>query len=262
MLTPAQIAARADKLGSSDMGCLMRGEAQKIHDLWLEKLGEKLPDDLSEVWAVQLGTCTEKLNLDWYELRSRQIVTRRGDQVNHLFLPWAICTLDGWIDEMRCPIEVKHVGGREPLEVIKERYQPQMQWQMEVTGANQCALSVIMGTTEPIVEFVERDREYAEQMVERGAQFIEHVRNRTPPVDLPAVPAPIDAHAIYDMASSNEWGHFAGVWLETRLTAEMHTDAAKILKSLVPADAKKAFGADVQITRDRAGRLSLRELQE
>ena len=38
--------------------------------------------------------------------------------------------------------------------------------------------------------------------------------------------------------------------------------SAKILKSLVPSDAKKCFGYDVQITRDRAGRLSLRELQE
>jgi hypothetical protein len=42
----------------------------------------------------------------------------------------------------------------------------------------------------------------------------------------------------------------------------MCADAAKVLKSLVPPDARKAFGYDVQITRDRAGRLSLRELQE
>ena len=65
-------------------------------------------------------------------------------------------TLDGWIDVLECPIECKHDGGREPLEVIVERYQPQMQWQMECTGADQCALSVIMGASEPVVQ--ERSR--------------------------------------------------------------------------------------------------------
>lgn len=262
MLTPAQIAARAGKLGSSDMGCLMRGDAQKIHDLWREKIGEKIPDDLSDVWAVQLGTVTEPLNLDWYEKRSRQPVTRRGDVITHYVHDWAICTLDGWIADLQCPIECKHVGGREPLEVIVERYQPQMQWQMEVTGASQCALSVIFGSNEPVVEFINRDAAYAKEMVKRGAMFMGHVQSRTPPVDLPAVPAPIDATKVYDMNSSNEWGHHASTWLELRLSAEMCADAAKTLKALVPPDAKKAFGHNVQITRDRAGRLSLRELQE
>ena len=55
-----------------------------------------------------------------------------------------------------------------PQEVVIDRYQPQMQWQMECTGATQCALSVIMGANAPIVEYIERDAAYAAEMVVRG----------------------------------------------------------------------------------------------
>src|SRR5882672_8808400 len=93
------------------------------------------------------------------ERKHRQIVSRRGDVVGRPFLIWAAVTLDGWIDALQCPIEAKHVGGREPLEVIFERYAPQVQWIMECTGSNQCALSIIMATAEPVVEFIERNAE-------------------------------------------------------------------------------------------------------
>ena len=93
-------------------------------------------------------------------------------------MPWAAATLDGWIDELQCPIEVKHVGGREPIEVLIERYSPQIQWQMEVTGAEQCAFSVIFGAAEPVVDFLERDADYIAEMIKRGAQFMSFVAQR------------------------------------------------------------------------------------
>jgi predicted phage-related endonuclease len=259
MLTEEQLTARLNVLGGSDMGCLMRGERDAIDQLWRVKTGLEPAEDLSDVWPVQLGVTTEQLNLNWYERKQRQTVSRRGEIVKHYYYAWAACTLDGWIDELECPIEAKHVGGREPLEVIIERYQPQLQWQCEVTGADQVALSLIVGVNQPIVEFIERDEGYANAMVKRGALFMEHVRNRTPPVELPAVPAPIDATKIYDMSDNNQWGHYAGIWYELRDSAAAHEEAVKILKSLVPPDAKKAHGHGISITRSRIGRLSLRE---
>lgn len=261
-LTATQIEQRKHTLGGSDVGCLMTGDAKKIDRLYREKIGELPPEDLSDVWAVQLGSCTEQLNLDWYERKHRQIVSRRGDVVGHPFLIWAAVTLDGWIDELQCPIEAKHVGGREPLEVIFERYAPQVQWIMECTGSNQCALSIIMATAEPVVEFIERNAEYADEMVRRGDRFMKHVRARTPPVELPAVPAPIDATKVYDMDRNNAWSANANIWLELRDSAAAYDDAAKILKSLVPPDARKCHGHGVQITRNRVGHLSLREQAE
>jgi len=259
MLTAAQIARRNGKITGSRIACLMQGDRDKIMRMYREFIGEEMPEDLSHIWPVRLGECTEQLSLDWYEQKARQSISRRGDVVNHAFLDWAACTLDGWIDALECPIEVKHVGGREPLEVIFERYAPQLQWQMECTGADHCALSVIMGASEPVIEFVERDKTYIREMISRGTQFMAHVKMRQPPVELEPVPAPIDASKIYDMTGHNQWGSSAVAWLENRVAADVCADAAKVLKSLMPPDGKKAHGAGVQITRDKAGRLSLRE---
>lgn len=258
MLSDEQLKARAGKLTASRVACLMKGDAESIMRLYRELIGEELPEDLSHVWPVRLGEATESLQLDWMEDQGG-VVTRRGEVVIHPRYNWAAATLDGWDKLLGCPIEVKHVGGREPLEVIIERYQPQMQWQMECTEAKQCALSVIMGANQPIVEYIERDEEYAEEMVWRGQHFMACVRNRIEPVALPAVAAPIDATKVYDMTGNNSWGSHAAAWRESKPAADVCKDAEKVLKALVPEDAKKCHGHQIQITRNRAGRLSLRE---
>lgn len=263
MLTPAQFDARKGKLTASRVACLMTGDARGIMNLYLEMIGDPSfePEDLSRVWPVQLGSATESLNLDWYEMQG-PTVSRRGEVVVHPAYPWAAATLDGWDDVLRCPVETKHVGGREPLEVVIERYQPQMQWQMECTRATQCALSVIMGASAPVIEYIERAPEYAAEMVTRGQQFMHCVKNRVVPVALDAVVAPIDASKVYDMATNNTWAVQAAIWRDTRGDAERCKEAEKTLKAIVPADAKKCHGHEIQITRDRAGRLSLRETDQ
>jgi hypothetical protein len=258
MLTRAQLDARAGKLTASRISALMTGDAEKVMRLYREMIGEQPEEDMSDVWPVQLGSVTEALNLDWYE-RNGNPLSRRGEVVSHPIFEWAAATLDGWDTILLCPIECKHVGGREPLEVVIDRYQPQMQWQMECTQAPQCALSVIMGTNEPVIEYIPFDHAYTTEMIRRGAQFMDFVRRREPPVALAPVPPPCDPTKIIDMTGNNGWAHAAGAWLDTKLSAERCKNSEKILKEYVPADAKKCFGHGVQITRDRANRLSLRE---
>lgn len=258
MLTPEQMAARAGKLTASRMACLMRADKAAILQLYNELIGDAEPEDLSRVWPVQLGAVTEKLNLDWFEGKNG-LVTRRGEVVVHPKYRWAAATLDGWCEPISCPIECKHVGGREPLEVIIDRYQPQCQWVMEVTGARECALSVIQGADEPVVEFIPRAEEYAAEMIKRGEQFMACVMLCTPPVELEPILPPADPTQIIDMHGNNLWASEAGIWLCNWEEARRAKLAEKALKDLVPPDAKKCFGYGVRITRDRAGRLSLRE---
>lgn len=258
MLTDAQIAARKGRLTASRIACLMVADARAIMDLYLEMIGEKQPEDLSRVWPVQLGIATEPLNIRWYAMKGNP-VSRQGEVVIHPSHNWLCCTLDAWDDVLCCPVETKCVGGREPLEIVIQKYQPQCQAQMEVTGASQCALSVIVSANPPIVEYIERDAEYAAEMVRRGRQFMECVWAKRPPVALDPVPAPVEAAKVYDMTGNNLWALHAGEWLETLGAATNNKTAEKLLKAAVPADAKKCHGHNVQITRDRAGRLSLRE---
>lgn len=259
-LTPAQLAAREGRLTASQVACLMTGDEAKILNLWRGLVGDPayVEDDLSDVWAVNLGSVTETLSLDWYE-RKHAPVTRRGEVVVHPTVDWAACTLDGWDDSLPGPVECKHVGGFEPRATVIQRYMPQIHWQMVCTASRRAAISIIEGAREPVVEIVEWDEGYAAEIWNRAAAFWRCVETLTPPVALPAVAAPVKAEKVVDMATSNEWGDAAGTWLADAPAAKRAAKAEKALKALVPADAARCHGHGVQITRDRAGRLSVKE---
>lgn len=258
-LTASQRSARDGKLTASNVACLMKGDQEAIMNLWREMVGDPdyMAEDLSGVWAVQLGSHTESLNLEWFE-RKRGSVIRKGEVVTHNN-GWAACTLDGWSERNVCPIECKHVGGREPLETIVARYQAQMHWQMIVCDAKQCALSVVMGANEPVVEFIPYDAEYGDELFRRATAFIRCVWDLRAPVVLAPVAAPVRPEKTYDMSESNSWGANAATWITTRQARKDNEAAEKELKSLVPADAERCFGHAIEIKRDRAGRLSVRE---
>src|SRR5215471_18987443 len=121
MLSPAQMKQREGRLTASRIACLMTGDQKKIHQLWLEFTGQAEPEDLSQVWAVRLGEATEPMHLDWLELLKFTIV-RRGRFIVHPQHEWLGVTLDGWCSALSPPgggpVECKHVGGHEPLEII------------------------------------------------------------------------------------------------------------------------------------------------
>ena len=68
-LTAEQLRAREGKLTASRVKVLMDGDDQALYDLWRELMSDPSYEqpDLSGVWAVQLGSLTEELNLNWYE---------------------------------------------------------------------------------------------------------------------------------------------------------------------------------------------------
>ena len=101
MLSPAQVEARQGKLTASRVACLMTGDEEKLLNLWRELVGDPafVPENLDDIWAVQLGSWTEQLNLDWFEKRTGLPVVRRGEVVVRADIDWAACTLDGWVEE-------------------------------------------------------------------------------------------------------------------------------------------------------------------
>lgn len=260
MLSPDQLRQRDGKLTASRVACLMTGDAEKIMNLWRELVGDPvfIPEDLSDIWPVQLGAHTEVLNLDWYEKRTGKPLTKRGDVIVHPHFDWAAATLDGWDNEIGAPVECKHVGGFEKIPTVLERYSPQAHWQMMVTGATQCVFSIIEGAREPLIEIVDLDRDYAAELLERAKQFMECVRTLTLPLALTPVAAPVKAEKTYDMAGNNEWASEAVTWLTTKQAAKDFAACEKAIKSIVPADAAKCSGHGITVSRNKAGSLSIR----
>lgn len=262
MLTKTQIEQREGKLTASRVACLMTGDADKIMNLWRELVGDPayVPEDLSDIWAVQLGSWTEQFNLDWYEKRTGKTLDRRGDVVAHPDCDWAAATLDGWDSALAAPVECKHVGGFEPIAKVLERYAPQAHWQMIVTGAKQCVFSIIEGAREPVIEIVPFDDGYGIELFSRAREFMECVRNLQAPVVMEPVAAPVKAEKIYSMTGNNEWASEAVTWITTRKAAKDFAACEKAIKAIVPADAIKCHGHGITVSRNKAGSLSIKEL--
>lgn len=262
-LTAEQLRQRDGKLTASRVAVLMNGDEQGILDLWRYMVGDPSYEepDLSNVWAVRLGQWTEPLALDWYARRTGRKLTRRGDVVISRLANWAAATLDAWDDELGCPVECKHVGGYEGREKVIERYQPQCHWQMLCTNARQVMLSIIEGAKEPVIEPIEFDANYADELWHRAEVFMQCVRDLTPPIALAAVTAPEKAAKVYSMQGNNSWAIEAGTWLEKRVAAKAFQRAEADLKEMVPSDAARCHGHGIEVKRDRAGRLSIKPLE-
>lgn len=262
-LTESQIKAREGRLTASRVGALMNGDATKIMALWREMVGDPsfVPEDLSGVWPVQLGTMTEALNLSWYARKTGRLLSRQGEVVVCPAADWACATLDAWDAGEPGPIDAKHVGGFEPRETIVSRYTPQMMWQMICTGARWSALSIIEGAREPVVEAVLWDEAYAAELWARAEAFMACVRDLIEPVALAPVGAPVRPEKTYDFTGNNQWADHAATWLANRDAAKQFDGAVKGLKDILPADAIKAHGHGIAASRSRSGAVSIKKEQ-
>lgn len=260
-LTAAQIEARNGKLTASRVACLMTGDAAKIMDLWREMTGDPsfVQEDLTWDWNVQRGNAMEPLILDFYEHDNRQTVSRRGEVVVHPRYDWIASTLDGWIDDLSCPIEAKSVNGNEHIDIVINRYFPQTTWQMVTTNSTQCCLAVSEAGRKPVREWIALDHDYAAEMMKRGHQFMAHVRNRTPPVVLPEIIPPGDRVKVCSMEGNNLWASLAADFLAHREGAQKFEAAKDGIKELMPADAKRVHGHGIDAMVDRAGRRHVKE---
>ena len=260
-LTLEQLKLRDGKLTASAVAPLMTGEVSKIMNMYYGMIGSPkyVPPDLDWVWPVQLGSVTEDLNLRFYERNTGHMVTRKGEVVTHEVFEWAACTLDGFDALDNRPVECKHVNGRTPRADVIARYQPQFHWIMIVCGVDQLALSLIEGANEPIIEIIEFDDDYGAQLLTRAQSFMLCVQTLRPPAEVLPVALPVKAERIVDMNTSNAWCHDAENWLATRIAARDHAEASKNLKSLVPEDAIRCHGAGIEISRSRAGALTIKE---
>jgi len=250
---------RKDYIGGSDANVIMGGDPAKLIALWREKRREAEPDDLSNVLAVQMGSYTEAFNAAWYEKQTGAEVISRNHVVLHPDIKFMRASLDGIAV---CPFggervfEAKHCGTRSTDAEIFARYVPQLTHNSLCAGLPGAVLSVFKGNGDWVMFEYDVDPAYADAMMTAEAAFWECVRTGEPPAPLPPPPTPKPKGVIeYDMSQSNEWPVHAAEYLETELAADRHEIAKKALKSLVPDDASKCFGAGIVIKRDQRGAL-------
>lgn len=250
-LSTAQHAAR--KIGGSDAALIMHGEhyGRNLHDLWLEKTGQKEREDLSNVLRVQIGVFTEPLNRIWYERETGNAVTLSETTYVHPDHDFMTAHVDGLIKPGVW--EAKHIGAFSKADPV-ESYFPQLQHYMAVLGVGEAHLSVIKGTDSWSHYIVPREDAYIATLIEREEAFWFCVQSETPPPGFEPVAAPIiEATRTVDFTGNNQFAACAADWLANWDAAKAFEKATKEIKALIEPDVSRAFGHGITVTRDKRG---------
>jgi predicted phage-related endonuclease len=247
-------------IGGSDANIILSGDRDRIINLWREKRGEQAPADLSDRLAVMLGNWTEDFNRQWYERATGLRVSRVGSSALCKTFSWRRCTLDGYLEAANCVWEAKHTSAFSKPEEVVERYMPQLQHNMAVTGAGSAVLSVIFGNHKLDIFHVEADWLYQSDLLDAEINFWRCVTTGEEPVAAPppAPPRPIGIRQV-NLDGNNAWATAAHDWLETKQPAKLHAVACTALKALVEDDVALAFGHGIEARRSKAGAITIRE---
>jgi YqaJ-like viral recombinase domain len=256
---------RRDFIGGSDARIIMGQDEKALIRLWQEKRGEVGPEDLSGNLIVQLGLATEDLNRLWYERNTGNAVRNVQSRVKHPVIRWMAATLDGVVAGTGAVYEAKFMlPWSFSEEAAAEKYMAQLQHNMWVTNARMAALSIITGGGKWVEISIAADQLYQHLLLTAEKKFWRCVQfGDTPRLFGVDPPRPrIEAVRSVDMASSNAWAEFAGLFCSTRSAFLDHERAKTELKGLMPEDAKEAFGHRVRAKRSKAGAVSFEVIEE
>lgn len=180
MLTPEQAAIRNQGIGASDAPYVL---ARPL-DVYLVKVGERAFPSTPEMEA---GNFLEGAVANLAAHRLGVTLSNIGT-LQHREHPWMFAHLDRWIDEWRCPLEIKVVGphrladwGEGGTDQIPERVAWQCVHQMAVADAPTCRVAMCCGTDVRIYEF-RRDLDLERYLIEQERAFwFDHVLPRVRP---------------------------------------------------------------------------------
>jgi predicted phage-related endonuclease len=259
----ADSASRRHFIGGSDARIIMGQDEKALIRLCQEKRGEVGPEDLSAN-LVQLGVATEDLNRAWYERNTEHAVTAVQTRVKHPVISWMAATLDGMVMETRAVYEAKFMLPWSFSEgAAAEKHMAQLQHNMWVTNAKTAALSIITGGGKWVEVAIAADPLYQHLLLTAEKKFWRCVQSGDEPQLFGVVPPKprIEGVRIVDMAASNSWAEFAGVYCSSRAAFLEHERAKTELKGLMPEDAKEAFGHGVRAKRSKSGAVSFEMIE-
>jgi putative phage-type endonuclease len=163
-------------------------------ELYQEKIGERIPDDLSNVERVQVGLLIEDIIATMYMRKTGQKlrrVNKRITSMKHGF-PQAV-QIDRMVVGEKIPLEIKNQDafmrdkwGDEGSADVSITYYPQIQHQIDLLDAPYAKAAVLFGGNTLVTYKIPRDEGFISDMTEAERQFWECV-------SLKIIPDPLDA---------------------------------------------------------------------
>ncbi|MBS0585736.1 MAG: YqaJ viral recombinase family protein [Verrucomicrobia bacterium] len=231
---------RQQKIGASDAPIIMEISPWKTpFQLWLEKTGQSTS---AQNHHMMRGHNLEKTARAVFENTTNLIVFPRVVQsVEH---EWMIASLDGIdmdgkiIVEIKCAGEVDHALAKQGK--MPEKYYPQLQHQLAVTGLSKGYYYSFDGTEGVIVE-VEKNHEYITKLVETEKKFLECMQTLSAP--------PLTTKD-YNFRDDLAWNERAQKWLQTKQDLENIEQEEKILRNelIELANNRNSQGGGIRLT--------------
>jgi len=260
-LSTSDVSVRRGGIGGSDANVICSGDSARIRQLWLEKRGEAEPADLSDQFPVMLGCWTEPFNRQWFEMLTGKAITSIGRSFDCAAHEWRRCTVDGLVEDDGAVWEAKHTSAFAKPDEVLERYMPQLQHNMSVTGCKQAVLSVIFGNQKFEIFEIAADWLYQIELLHAEEDFWDCVLTGREPVavDPPPAPRPIGTREVC-LEGNNSWASAAFDWLKHKDAAKIHASACAAIKAEVEEDVSRAFGHGIEAKRSKSGAITIREL--
>lgn len=266
--------SRDNEIRKASIGgsCALRIMDGDWHDLWREKMGYKDSVDLSGVLPVQLGVWTEEFNIRWFQKHMQVECFKDPNAATHeqrYHYKWdgipCRATLDAefMMRGERYGLECKHTNDRATINSQLERYMPQLQLYLEISGVKAMYFANIFGNGRYEYVKVAKNEEYIQTMLEHLKEFWGYVeRKEEPPLSMPHFSAGIDQIAINDMvardaSSDNYFRVRAAEYISTKEAAKEHAAAGKELKAMVGLDEREVYTDELSIKRDKRGSLRI-----
>lgn len=175
-------------IGGSDAGTIMGVNPYKSRlSLWMEKTGQKQPDDLSDNEAVYWGIHNEPNIAAYFEEKTGKKLRKCGtmQSIEH---PWLLANVDRLVVGEDAGVEIKTAGvrqaGRWKDDELPDEYYCQVQHYMMVTGLPLWYVVVLIGGNKCLIKPVPRNDSFIEELFAKENAFwttVEH--NIMPDVD-------------------------------------------------------------------------------
>ena len=174
---------RSNTIGGTDAARLVKGDWK---NLYYEKKGIQERDDLSNVLPVQMGIYTENFNRTWYEKETKNSLSPSIiiQSIDH---PMLTASLDAVaLNPTNNQVSVwdaKHTNAFSKAEKLFERYYPQMQHYMMVSGIDNAILSVFYGNMKWEELHIARDEDFQWSLLKAELMFLHMMDNEQEPPD-------------------------------------------------------------------------------
>lgn len=192
MLTAEQLQQRMSGIGGSDAGTALGLNKYKTPlQLYLEKIGEAEPDDLSDNQRVHFGNVLEDTVAKEYARRTGKNVRKRNQMFRHKEHDFMLANIDRSVDGEQKILECKtadawtlihNAWGPDGSDEVPDHYLVQVYHYMIVMGYKLADLAVLIGGNDFRIYHFEYEQDLADAIIEQEYNFWHnHVLTGIPP---------------------------------------------------------------------------------